>query len=60
MVGTLLGIGEGKLEPTDILFMLQNPSEKSWNPRCQAASSAGLYLKSVNYKDPVVLRGYLS
>jgi tRNA U38,U39,U40 pseudouridine synthase TruA len=60
MVGALLGVGKGQLQSKDILFMLQTPTEKSWNPRCAAAGSEGLFLKSVNYKDPIILRGYLS
>ncbi len=60
MVGALLGIGIGEIQEADIKYMLENPSTKSWNPKCSTASPDGLYLKSVNFHPSLpVLRGAL-
>lgn len=60
MVGALISVGRGDISCEDILFMLRNPSEKSWNQKCQVAQADGLFLKSVNYGDVPIVRGAFS
>ena len=60
MVGILLSVGSGFIQPAVILNLLQNPKHDTWPPGVTAAVAEGLFLKSVNYKNMKVLRGYLS
>ncbi|CAG7820436.1 unnamed protein product, partial [Allacma fusca] len=57
IVGSLISYGQGVISYEDILYMLKNPSPQNWNPKSVVASSHGLFLKSVNYKEIPVLRG---
>ncbi|XP_023952533.2 tRNA pseudouridine synthase-like 1 isoform X2 [Bicyclus anynana] len=49
MVGTLISIAIGKLEPDDIKVMLQVPSKHSWHTFIQNGPPDGLYLCNVEY-----------
>ena len=48
IVGNLVQVGLGKLEPSDIKFELENPVRK---PSSHKAPAHGLYLKEVNYEN---------
>lgn len=60
MVGALVSVGRGVIKPEDIIWMLNNPSEKNWNSKATVMGPNGLFLKHVNYSNVPVLRGYLS
>lgn len=60
MVGLLLSIGRGLHNSSEILRLLNDPSEKSWPNNVNSAIADGLSLKSVNYKNLNILRGPLS
>lgn len=62
MVGALVSVGRGLIKPSDITWMLHNPSEQNWNGKAVPLGPHGLFLKQVNYfpQDFQVLRGYLS
>ncbi|KAG6448702.1 tRNA pseudouridine synthase-like 1 [Manduca sexta] len=49
MVGALISVGIGKLQPEDIKVMLQVPSKHSWYSFIQAGPPDGLYLCNVEY-----------
>lgn len=51
MVGTLISVAIGKLQPDDVKVMLQIPSKHSWHSFIQNCPSDGLYLCEVEY-DP--------
>lgn len=51
MIGTLVSVGVGKLEPKDVQLMLQIPSKHSWYSFIQNLAPHGLYLCDVEY-DP--------
>lgn len=51
MIGTLITVAIGKLEPQEIQVMLQVPSKHSWHGFIQAGPPDGLYLCNVEY-DP--------
>lgn len=49
MVGTLITVANGKLEPNDVKVMLQIPSKHSWHTFIQNCPPDGLYLCDVKY-----------
>ena len=49
MVGTLLTVARGKLQPNDVKVMLQVPSKHSWHTFIQNCPPHGLYLCDVQY-----------
>lgn len=51
MLGTLISVGIGKLEPMDIQLMLQIPSKNSWHSFIKSLPAYALYLCNVEY-DP--------
>ncbi|XP_050537572.1 tRNA pseudouridine synthase A isoform X2 [Daktulosphaira vitifoliae] len=50
-VGVLIGVAQKKLSYNDVLYMFDNPSSKSWNPRVSTAPSHGLYLYDIGYDE---------
>ena len=52
MVGALISVAAGRLSVEDIRYMLENPSEHSWNKRIIVVPPHGLYLTDVEY-DPL-------
>ncbi|CAG9585795.1 unnamed protein product [Danaus chrysippus] len=50
MIGTLISVATGKLQPKDIQVMLQVPSKHSWHSIIQNCPPDGLYLADVEYK----------
>lgn len=50
-VGVLIGVAQKKLTYDDVLYMFENPSSKSWNPRVSTAPSHGLYLFDIGYDE---------
>nr|XP_032513667.1 tRNA pseudouridine synthase-like 1 isoform X2 [Danaus plexippus plexippus] len=50
MIGTLISVASGKLQPKDIQVMLQVPSKHSWHSFIQNCPPDGLYLADVEYK----------
>lgn len=51
MIGTLISVAIGKLEPRDVQVMLRIPSKHSWHTFIQNCPPDGLYLCNVEY-DP--------
>jgi tRNA U38,U39,U40 pseudouridine synthase TruA len=51
MVGALISVAAGRISIEDIQYMLENPSEHSWNNRIIVVPPHGLYLTDVEY-DP--------
>jgi len=51
MVGALISVAAGRISIEDIRYMLENPSEHSWNNRIIVVPPHGLYLTDVEY-DP--------
>ncbi|CAH2238340.1 jg25433, partial [Pararge aegeria aegeria] len=49
MIGTLISVAIGKLEPHDVKVMLQIPSKHSWHTFIQTCPPNGLYLCNVEY-----------
>nr|XP_034840001.1 tRNA pseudouridine synthase-like 1 isoform X2 [Maniola hyperantus] len=49
MIGTLISVAVGKLEPGDVKVMLQVPSKHSWHTFIQNCPPDGLYLCNVEY-----------
>jgi tRNA U38,U39,U40 pseudouridine synthase TruA len=52
MVGALISVAAGRISVEDIRYMLENPSEHSWNHRIIVVPPHGLYLTDVEY-DPL-------
>jgi len=52
MVGALIGVAAGRISIEDIRYMLENPSEHSWNNGIIVVPPHGLYLTDVEY-DPL-------
>jgi tRNA U38,U39,U40 pseudouridine synthase TruA len=52
MVGALISVAAGRISIEDIRYMLENPSEHSWNKRIVVVPPHGLYLTDVEY-DPL-------
>jgi len=52
MVGALISVAAGHISIEDIRYMLENPSEHSWNKRIVVVPPHGLYLTDVEY-DPL-------
>jgi tRNA U38,U39,U40 pseudouridine synthase TruA len=52
MVGALISVAIGRISIEDIRYMLENPSEHSWNKRIKVVPPHGLYLTDVEY-DPL-------
>ncbi|XP_047505344.1 tRNA pseudouridine synthase-like 1 isoform X2 [Pieris napi] len=50
MVGSLITVASGKIEPKDIKLMLQIPSKHSWISQITSIPPNGLYLCNVEYK----------
>ncbi|XP_022127958.2 tRNA pseudouridine synthase-like 1 isoform X1 [Pieris rapae] len=50
MVGSLITVASGKIEPKDIKLMLQIPSKHSWISQIASIPANGLYLCNVEYK----------
>lgn len=53
MVGTLIAVGNGRINQRDVYEMLTIPSKYSWNYKIQPAPSNGLYLINVEYPDEI-------
>jgi tRNA U38,U39,U40 pseudouridine synthase TruA len=51
-VGALINVAEGRTSVEEIRYMLENPSEHSWNNRIIVVPPYGLYLTDVEY-DPL-------
>lgn len=51
MVGTLIGVAEGKITHQDVYEMLTIPSKHSWPQVIKVVPSYGLYLTNVEYND---------
>lgn len=49
MIGALMAVAIGKLEPQDIKVMLQVPSKHSWHSFIRTGPPDGLYLCNVEY-----------
>lgn len=54
MVGALISVAAGHTSVEDIRYMLENPSERSWDNRIIVVPPHGLYLTDVEY-DPLEL-----
>jgi tRNA U38,U39,U40 pseudouridine synthase TruA len=54
MVGALISVAAGRNSVEDIRYMLENPSEHSWDKRIIVVPPYGLYLTDVEY-DPLDL-----
>jgi len=52
MVGALISVAAGRISIEDIRYMLENPTEHSWNKRIIVVPPHGLYLTDVEY-DPL-------
>jgi tRNA U38,U39,U40 pseudouridine synthase TruA len=52
MVGALISVAAGRISTEDIRYMLENPSEHSWDKRIIVVPPHGLYLTDVEY-DPL-------
>lgn len=51
MIGALIGVAIGKLQPEEIKLMLQIPSKHSWPTCLHTCPPSGLYLCNVEYDE---------